>query len=104
MSEKDSDRDTNQDAVMEPDTCPKQVGQNGAKKQNPRYSLSVLHYRKRLIDLDNLSIKAALDAIVRSGVLPDDSPKFIKEIRHEQIKSKEEKTVIIIERCGDEEV
>ena len=62
--------------------------------------ISVHHYRHRLCDADGASIKAALDGIVQTGVLRDDSCKEIQEIRHRQIKipkSENEKTVFRIE-------
>jgi len=54
--------------------------------------------RKRLADIDGLSGKAALDGLVAEGVLPDDSPKFVQEVRHTQEQGKIEKTVITIEQ------
>lgn len=55
------------------------------------------HRRKRLIDLDNLCIKAALDGIVRLQIIPDDSAAYIKEITHCQEKADVEETIIRIE-------
>lgn len=102
MSGKDSDRDTNKDAVMERCAEHEAEGQNGHKKEDSGYFITVRHYRNRLIDYDNLCTKYATDAIVHTGLLADDNPKIIKGYKHLQIKSKEEKTVYIIERCGDE--
>lgn len=62
--------------------------------------ISVYHYRHRLCDPDGASVKAAIDGIVHTGVLRDDSCKEIQEIRHKQIKipkSEKEKTVFRIE-------
>lgn len=42
-------------------------------------SLNISTYRKRLIDHDNLSIKALLDVLKRLEFIKDDSPKWIKE-------------------------
>jgi Holliday junction resolvase RusA-like endonuclease len=50
-----------------------------------------------LADIDGLSIKAAIDGIVEAGILADDSPKQVKEIRNSQSKGKIEKTTITIE-------
>jgi Holliday junction resolvase RusA-like endonuclease len=64
-----------------------------------RVSIAVHHYRCRLADPDGLSIKAALDGIVRCGILRDDSAKEITEVRHFQSKVKnadEERTEITI--------
>lgn len=57
----------------------------------------VTHYRRRLLDPDNLSIKAVLDAIRRTSIISDDSPEQITEIVHRQVKAREEKTIIRIE-------
>lgn len=64
-----------------------------------RVGIEVNHYRCRLADPDGLSVKAALDGIVHSGILRDDSAKEIAEIRHFQHKVKnaeEERTEITI--------
>ena len=62
--------------------------------------LTIHNYRHRLVDPDGISAKAAIDGIVKAGILIDDSPEQIKEIRFTQtkIKTKEnEHTEIIIE-------
>ena len=66
--------------------------------------IRVLHYRYRFADPDGLSVKAALDAFVRGGILRDDSAKEIKEITHEQIqiyKPEKETTVFEFETVKD---
>ena len=71
-----------------------------AEKKGPRFDSPVRlvchHVRKRLIDPDNISIKAALDAIVKAKILRDDTAKQIKSITHTQEKGAEEKTIITI--------
>jgi hypothetical protein len=62
----------------------------------------VTHYRHRLADPQGASTKAAMDAIVRGGLLADDSPKEIREIRDRQKKvpsNESEKTEIEIRVC-----
>ena len=59
--------------------------------------VSLIHYRKRLCDPDGISVKAAIDGIVKAGILKDDSPEFVEEIIQKQVKSNDEKTEIIIE-------
>ena len=62
--------------------------------------ISVTVYRQIQCDTDNIAAKAAIDGLVRCGVLKDDSAKFVKEVvyRQEKVKSKEqEKTEILIE-------
>ena len=63
-----------------------------------------IHSRRyRLVDADGVSGKAAIDGIVISGLLPDDSAKEIKEITYSQEKIKKteiEETIITI-KTGD---
>jgi hypothetical protein len=62
--------------------------------------ITVVSYRSRLTDADGASAKAAIDGLVHSGVLQDDSPEFVAEVRYRQVKVKnrsEEKTELIIE-------
>ena len=73
-------------------------------KKNPRFDspvrITVVSYRQRLADSDGISAKAAIDGLVHCGVLADDSPKFVKEVRYRQVKVKskeEEETRLIIE-------
>ena len=58
--------------------------------------IDVLHVRGRLVDPDNLSVKAVIDGLVRAGVLRDDSPKEVEEVRHRQVKGKPERTEITL--------
>lgn len=61
----------------------------------------ITSYRCRLVDVDGVSGKAALDALVLAGVLADDTTKEVHEVLYhqEKVKSKsEEKTVITVER------
>ena len=58
----------------------------------------VISYRSRLADADGISAKAAIDGCVHRGILQDDDARWVKEVRHRQIKVKnkeEEKTVLI---------
>ena len=50
--------------------------------------------RKRLTDIDGLSAKAAIDGLIKSGILVDDSTKYIQTISFSQEKGKEEKTIL----------
>lgn len=54
------------------------------------------HTRKRLADLDGLSIKAVLDQLVHAGILADDSPQRVAQITHSQSKGDQESTTITI--------
>lgn len=70
-------------------------------KEMPRFNtqvnVKVTSYRKRNTDTDGISAKAVLDGLVRAGILADDSSEQVKTITFENIKAKEEKTVIELE-------
>ena len=72
------------------------VAKEKAKGLDSRVAITVTSYRKRVHDPDGISVKAVLDGIVRAGLLPDDSTKYVKEVTFKSIISKEEKTVIEI--------
>lgn len=58
-----------------------------------------IHYhteRSRLADSDGNFTKYFTDALVTSGLLVDDSPKYVTSITHSQEKSKKERIVIEI--------
>lgn len=63
---------------------------------NPRYSIVIHSFRKRLADPDGISAKAAIDGLVSNGLLKDDSAKYVKEVTYKQEKSKQDKTYIEI--------
>jgi Holliday junction resolvase RusA-like endonuclease len=70
------------------------------KAFNTPVRITVISYRSRLADADGVSAKAAIDGLVHSGILKDDSPKEVVEVRHVQhkVKNKEdERTEIEIE-------
>ena len=69
-----------------------------AKFKSP-VEILIHSYRKRLCDVDGISAKAAIDGLVKCGILKDDTPKYVEEVRFKQTKIKspaEEKTEIII--------
>lgn len=89
-----------EDADMEPDFGHESLGAETVQRFITPVRISVHHYRHRLCDADAPSIKAALDGIVHTGVLRDDSTKEIHEIRHRQFKipaTEAEKTIFKIE-------
>lgn len=59
------------------------------KRCHPRYDLHVHSIRKRLVDIDGISAKAAIDGLVKAGLLSDDSAKEIREIKFTQEKCKD---------------
>ena len=73
-------------------------------QKGPRFNspvcITVVSYRSRLCDADGISAKAAIDGLVHCGVLADDGPKYVAEVRYRQVKVKskeEEETRLIIE-------
>lgn len=89
--------------IAEPE-CPVRDGTlrpTPTQKENPSlYKVSVISFRKRLIDPDNLIAKYHIDAIRYEGLIPDDSAKHIVlEVRQEKVfESNAERTEIEITR------
>ena len=72
-----------------------------AQGVDAQYRIHVHSKRKRCIDLDNIFFKYCIDQCVRSGLLPDDSYEYLKEINitQEKISSQDqEETLIFIYR------
>jgi len=64
-------------------------------------SVRVHSYRTRLVDVDGVSAKYAIDSLVMAGIIANDTTKEVKEVTYLQTKCKnkaEEKTEITIER------
>jgi len=64
-------------------------------------SLRVHSYRTRLVDVDGVSAKYAIDGLVMGGVIANDTTKEVREVIYTQTKVKnksQEKTEITIER------
>lgn len=60
--------------------------------------IAVHSRRHRLCDADGISAKAAIDGLVHSGILKNDSPEFVENVSYSQEKTKGgEETVIVIE-------
>jgi len=98
-----SNADKNQTPIptsnLEPGTCHGPTGQNEMQKINPPVIISVHCRRHRLADPDGICAKWAIDAIVKSGVIEDDSAAFVKEVRFSQekiSKAFEEDTIITL--------
>ena len=55
------------------------------------------HYRRRLADPDNFASKYLVDGLVEAGLLRDDSPEFVNEVRHrqEKIPAWQEESILI---------
>lgn len=60
--------------------------------------------RKRLVDPDGISAKAAIDGLIHAGVLRDDSAAEVKEVSYSQEAGAEEKTILAITGCLNDAV
>jgi len=58
--------------------------------------INVHSRRRKLADVDGVSIKACLDGIRQTGLLVDDGPKFVKEVSFSQEAGSEDETTITI--------
>ena len=84
-------------ANLEPNNSDAPLAAEKTTGSNPPYRVHFHSLRHRLADSDGISGKAALDGLVKAGIFPDDSAKFIKEVTHSQEKTKgEEVTEILI--------
>lgn len=61
----------------------------GLHRENRKdvFFIHIDSFRKRLIDYDNICVKQVIDGCVRSGLIADDSPKYIAGYSVRQIKS-----------------
>ena len=60
--------------------------------------ITITSRRKRQCDVDGISAKAIIDGLVHCGILQDDGPQFVKEIRYKQEKvSSEADEVTVVE-------
>lgn len=84
-------------ANSKPARCDEAAPAVKAKEVHSRVRINVHHRTRRLADATGRSHKAAVDGIVRGGILVDDSPKFVEQISETFEQSKVEETIIIVE-------
>lgn len=63
---------------------------------HPPVRIHIHSKRKRFVDADGVSAKAAIDGLVHAGILPDDSANYVQEVSYSQEKADEEETIIEI--------
>jgi hypothetical protein len=69
----------------------------GKAEDRPRYAISIVAHRRRLIDPDNLAPKFFIDALRYAGVIVDDAACLVDySIRQQKTREKEDFTVITI--------
>lgn len=95
----DQDRTSLPAADLEQDPGNEPMGKKKATGVDTRVNIHVISYRAAKHDPDGISAKAAIDGIVRLGLLSDDSTEEVKKVTFESIKCKpeEERTEIIID-------
>ena len=70
-----------------------------------RRRVTITSYRRRLIDVDNLSAKAIVDSLRDNRLLVDDSPEWVEAVTVEQFKiakGETPRTVVTIEDANKE--
>ena len=85
------DADDKRPVVVPPVSVPQ------GEEHDTRVSIHVHHRRRRLADPGNLQAKAAIDELVRFGILQNDSARYVAQEIHtqEQVKTREEEETII---------
>jgi hypothetical protein len=88
-------------ADLEPASCHEPMAEKKSETldtpSGSRVRLHIHSKRKRLCDADGISGKAAIDGLVYSGLLRDDSPEFVESVSYSQEKCDYEETIITIE-------
>jgi hypothetical protein len=79
----------------------------GKKPEKPleNFKISITRHGSRTLDYDNLisSFKPFIDGLVLSGIIEDDSWKYVKQINTDQKISTEKKLVIRVDEVALEE-
>ena len=97
MSHESNDRATDTTADVEQAVSDAPLGkEKGARFDSP-VRIHIHSIRKRTADPDGISAKAAIDGIVKGGLLEDDSAKHVEAVTYSQEKGSEEKTLITVE-------
>jgi hypothetical protein len=92
-------------ANMEQAVVDEQMGPEECSGLDTPCRIHVHSRRHRLADADGISAKAAIDGIVRGGLLVDDSAQHVEEVTYSQEKIKRqeiEETIITIWSCDGE--
>lgn len=98
-AERNQNNDTSGNANVEQIAGDDSDAEKACKGFTAQVNLHFVHFRYRKADPDGLSVKAAIDGLVKAGILRDDSAKEIETISHEQRqikRSQEESTEITI--------
>lgn len=85
--------------VVERSSRPASQGENAVEALAAPVCVQIHSVRPRLLDPDNYYIKAVIDGIRASGLLPDDRQEEIAEIRITQEKGTPERTIVTLTTC-----
>jgi len=88
---------TNTTTNVESNSGDASVRKESFARFNSRVRIHIHSLRRRLADPDGISAKAAIDGLVKAGILKDDSAKEVAEITYTQEKGQQEQTIITIE-------
>ena len=72
------------------------LGEEETSRLDSRCCIHIHSIRKRLTDPDGTSGKAAIDGLVRGGLLKDDKTQYVKEVTYSQEKGSPEETIITL--------
>lgn len=92
-----NDYDSRQATNLESATCDESLATCGRAAFDSLVSIRIDSYRIRLADVDGISGKAVLDALVLAKVIANDTTKEVKEVLFSQtkVKNKDEEKVIV---------
>ena len=96
-----NDRHSRQATDLERTTSDEPVATCGRAAFDSQVSIRIASYRCRLCDVEGISGKALIDALVLAKIIADDTTKEVKEVLFSQTKVKnktEEKVVVTVVR------
>ena len=96
MSASDKNNTAIPAADLEPDFSHGPLGEKETPGLDSRCCIHIHSIRKRLTDPDGASGKAAIDGLVRGGLLKDDKTQYVKEVTYSQEKGSPEETIITL--------
>jgi len=81
---------------LEQDTSNAPLGTQETARFNSPVNIHIHSIRKRLCDADGISAKAAIDGLVKAGIIIDDAPVYVRQVSYSQEKCKIERTIITL--------
>lgn len=96
-----ANRPTLSAANVEPNPVDGSSSKNADKEIHPRVRIHIHSRRRRLCDPDGISAKAAIDGLVKGGLLADDSAKYIDAVTFSQERAETDETIITVEELKE---